>query len=116
MFRTLKRAFSEFREDNGTVWAAALTYYAVLSLFLALAALVAIVGLAMDPETLLEKAHGDRRSARSGVGGRKPPGSDHPPRVEWLDGTRRARSRSSRLAMVGVRLRRGFHQSVERDL
>ncbi len=28
---TLKRTFKEFKEDNLTDWAAALTYYAVLS-------------------------------------------------------------------------------------
>src|SRR6476646_5374454 len=41
----LKRTFKEFREDNLTDWAAALTYYAVLALFPALIALVSIVGL-----------------------------------------------------------------------
>jgi membrane protein len=35
----------EFREDNLTDWAAALTYYAVLSIFPALIVLVALVGL-----------------------------------------------------------------------
>ena len=53
MFGTLKRAFSEFREDEGMVWAAALTYFGVLSLFPALAAMVAVVGLVMDPQTLI---------------------------------------------------------------
>ena len=46
---TLKRTFTEFKEDNITDWAAALTYYAVLSLFPALIALVSIVGLFADP-------------------------------------------------------------------
>ena len=41
----LKRTIKEFREDNLTDWAAALTYYAVLALFPALIALVSIVGL-----------------------------------------------------------------------
>ena len=41
----LKRTFSEFREDNVTDWAAALTYYGVLSIFPALIALVSILGL-----------------------------------------------------------------------
>ena len=54
MFGTLKRAFSEFSEDEGLVWAAALTYFGVLSLFPALAALVALVGLVMDPRALIE--------------------------------------------------------------
>jgi membrane protein len=41
----LKRTFSEFREDNVTDWAAALTYYGILSVFPALIALVSILGL-----------------------------------------------------------------------
>src|SRR3954452_14835014 len=42
----LGRTFKEFRADNLTDWAAALTYYGVLALFPALLALVSIVGLA----------------------------------------------------------------------
>jgi membrane protein len=41
----LKRTVKEFREDNLTDWAAALTYYGVLALFPALIALVSVVGL-----------------------------------------------------------------------
>ena len=41
----LKRTALEFKEDNLTDWAAALTYYAVLALFPALLALVALVGI-----------------------------------------------------------------------
>jgi membrane protein len=40
---------SEFREDNLSDWAAALTYYGLLALFPALLALVALVGLVADP-------------------------------------------------------------------
>jgi membrane protein len=47
---TLKRTVREFRDDNITDWAAALTYYAVLALFPALIALVSVVGLFGDPE------------------------------------------------------------------
>src|SRR3954453_1921765 len=42
---TLKRTLGEFRDDNLTDWAAALTYYAVLSLFPARLVLVALLGL-----------------------------------------------------------------------
>ena len=42
---TFKRTLTEFREDNLTDWAAALTYYAVLALFPALLVLVALLGL-----------------------------------------------------------------------
>src|SRR3954453_1606701 len=41
----LKRTTKEFRNDNLTDWAAALTYYAVLALFPALIVLIALVGL-----------------------------------------------------------------------
>jgi membrane protein len=49
---TVKRTVSEFRKDNLTDWAAALTYYAVLSLFPALIALISILGLVVDPKTI----------------------------------------------------------------
>ena len=42
---TLKRTAKEFSDDNLTHWAAALTYYAVLSIFPALLAVVSILGL-----------------------------------------------------------------------
>src|SRR5829696_7053331 len=52
--QTLKRTVSEFKEDNLTDRAAALTYYSVLSIFPALIALVSIVGLVGDPATVTE--------------------------------------------------------------
>ncbi len=48
---TLKRTASEFQEDNLTDWAAALTYYGLLSLFPALIAMVSLLGLFGDPRT-----------------------------------------------------------------
>ena len=48
----LKRTVKEFSHDNGTDWAAALTYYAVLSLFPAIIALISILGLVVDPATI----------------------------------------------------------------
>jgi membrane protein len=47
----LKRTVREFREDNLTDWAAALTYYGVLAIFPALLALVSILGLLGDSTT-----------------------------------------------------------------
>jgi membrane protein len=41
----LKRTFTEFKDDNLTDWAAALTYYGVLSIFPALIVLVSVLGL-----------------------------------------------------------------------
>jgi membrane protein len=53
--QTIKRTLSEFSEDNLTDSAAALTYYAILSIFPALLALVAIVGLVGDPRTVTKE-------------------------------------------------------------
>jgi membrane protein len=50
VWATVKRTVQEFQEDNMTDWAAALTYYGLLSLFPALVALVSIVGLVADPK------------------------------------------------------------------
>src|SRR2546423_3571213 len=44
-FAILKRTVREFQADNLTDWAAALTYYGVMSLFPMLIALVAVLGL-----------------------------------------------------------------------
>jgi membrane protein len=44
-FGVLKRTMSEFKADNVTDWAAALTYYGVLAIFPALIALVSLLGL-----------------------------------------------------------------------
>jgi membrane protein len=41
----LKRSVSEFKEDNLTDWAAALTYYGILAIFPALLVLVSVLGL-----------------------------------------------------------------------
>ena len=48
---TLKRTVKEFQEDNLTDWAAALTYYGLLSLFPALIAMVSLIGIFGDPKT-----------------------------------------------------------------
>jgi membrane protein len=49
---TFKRTVMEFKEDKLNHWAAALTYYAVLSLFPALLVMVSVVGLLADPKTV----------------------------------------------------------------
>jgi membrane protein len=49
---TLKRTASEFKDDNVTDWAAALTYYGLLALFPAIIALVSILGLVVDKATI----------------------------------------------------------------
>ena len=51
---TLKRTLKEFKQDNLTDWAAALTYYGVLAMFPALIALVSIVGLVFEPQQVTD--------------------------------------------------------------
>jgi membrane protein len=46
---TIKRTATEFQEDNLFDWAAALTYYGLLSLFPALIAMVSLIGIFGDP-------------------------------------------------------------------
>jgi membrane protein len=47
----LKRTVKEFKEDNLTDWAAALTYYSVLAIFPALIVLVSVLGLVGESAT-----------------------------------------------------------------
>jgi membrane protein len=54
LFATLKRTLGEFKEDNLVDWAAALTYYGLLSLFPALIAMVSLIGLFGDPKSTTE--------------------------------------------------------------
>jgi membrane protein len=51
-FGTGKRVVAGFRDDNVTDWAAALTYYSVLSIFPAFIAMISILGLVVDPATI----------------------------------------------------------------
>lgn len=51
---TIKRTATEFQEDNMTDWAAALTYYGLLSLFPALIAMVSLIGIFGDPKSTTE--------------------------------------------------------------
>jgi membrane protein len=50
-WEALKRTVREFSDDNLTDWAAALTYYSILSIFPALIALVSVLGLIGDSAT-----------------------------------------------------------------
>lgn len=52
---TLKQTVIRFREENLTDWAAALTYYGLLSLFPALIAMVSLIGIFGDPQTTTAK-------------------------------------------------------------
>src|SRR3954471_12267980 len=46
----LKRTVAEFKDDNYTDWAAALTYYGVLAMFPALIAMCSLISLVGDPK------------------------------------------------------------------
>src|SRR3954464_1852617 len=48
----LKRTVKEFQDDNLTDWAAALTYYSVMSLFPMLIVLIALLGLVGQESTI----------------------------------------------------------------
>jgi membrane protein len=48
---TVKRTATEFQEDNLSDWAAALTYYALLSLFPAIIAMVSLIGIFGNPKS-----------------------------------------------------------------
>jgi len=52
LLATVKRTVTEFSEDNMSDWAAALTYYGLLSLFPAIIAMVSIVGLVFSPQEI----------------------------------------------------------------
>ena len=66
---TLKRTLREFKEDDLTLLAAALTYYGILSLFPALLVLLALLGLAGQStiDTLLENIGAIAPSATNDV-------------------------------------------------
>lgn len=49
--QTLKRTFGEFQKDNLSDWAAALTYYSILSIFPAILVVVSLVGMAGQSAT-----------------------------------------------------------------
>src|ERR687898_289644 len=51
---TLKRTVHEFKDDKLQHWAAALTYYSVLSIFPALLVMVSLLGLFGDPERITQ--------------------------------------------------------------
>ena len=113
----LKRTALEFKEDNLTDWAAALTYYAVLALFPALLALVALVGIfGQYPQTtnaLIDVARqvSGGNSALTGL-----QNTDQRRRAEQGRRRRAARPRPRRRAVVGLGLHRRLHARVQRDL
>jgi membrane protein len=88
----LKRTVREFKEDNVTDWAAALTYYGVLSIFPAIIALVSILGLIGPSATqpLITNL------------GQLAPGSVHQILTSAINGLARSRGSAGVLFIVGI--------------
>jgi membrane protein len=88
----LKRTVKEFQEDNLTDWAAALTYYGIVSIFPALIALVSILGLigTSATEPLLDNL------------GAFAPGPAHDILENALNGLTESRSPAGILFVVGL--------------
>ncbi len=94
---TLKRTVKEFMEDDLLDFAAALTYYGVLALFPAIIALVSIVGLVVDPQTLVDGLTGLMTSIVPGAAA-----DAVAPIVEQLTAGRSAASLGLLLGLVGA--------------
>jgi membrane protein len=62
-----KRTVKEFQDDNLTDWAAALTYYGVMSLFPMLIVLVALLGLVGQQDTITTLLDSFKQAGLSGV-------------------------------------------------
>jgi membrane protein len=92
LWDVLKRTVREFREDNLTDWAAALTYYGILSIFPALIVFVSVVGLIGAPvtEPLLDNIGAFAPSEAKDV------------LVKAVEGLEESRGGASLLAIVGI--------------
>jgi membrane protein len=66
-WQILKRTVKEFQDDNLTDWAAALTYYGVMSLFPMLVALVAVLGLVGQSGSIVTLLDSFRQAGLGGV-------------------------------------------------
>ena len=110
----LKRTVREFRDDNLTDWAAALTYYGILAIFPALLVLVAILGLIGESATqplldnLATVAPGPAQEIFTSA-------IENLHRSQGAGGAAADR-RYRDGAVVGVELRRRVHPRVELDL
>jgi membrane protein len=88
----LKRTWREFREDNLTDWAAALTYYGILSIFPGLLVLVSLLGLvgASATQPLIDNL------------GQVAPGQAKDIATNALEGLQSNRSAGGAIAIVGL--------------
>jgi membrane protein len=91
-FGVLKRTIREFKEDNVTDWAAALTYYGVLAIFPAIIALVSVLGLIGPSATqpLITNL------------GKLAPGSVHNILTNAINGLQQSRGAAGVLFIVGI--------------
>ena len=113
-FGVLRRTIREFKEDNVTNWAAALTYYGVLAIFPAIIALVSVLGLIGPSATQPLITNLGKLAPRLGPpdSHQRDRGSPAQPR-RGRDPLHRGHRRRD---LVGVRLHRGVHACLERDL
>jgi membrane protein len=91
-FGVLKRTLREFKEDNVTDWAAALTYYGVLAIFPAIIAVVSVLGLIGPSVT---------KPLITNVG-QLAPGSVHTILTQAIQGLQRSRGAAGILFVVGI--------------
>src|SRR5579884_2599498 len=91
-FGVLKRTITEFKADDLTDWAAALTYYGVLAIFPAIIALVSILGLI---------GHSATEPLISNLG-KLAPGSVHQILTSAITGMQHSRGAAGVLFFVGL--------------
>lgn len=91
-FGVLKRTVTEFKADNITDWAAALTYYGILAIFPAIIALVSILGLV---------GHSATQPLLSNLG-KLAPGSVHQLLASSINGLQHSRGAAGVLFIVGL--------------
>ena len=113
-WEAIKRTVREFKEDNLTDWAAALTYYGILAIFPALLALVSILGLLGDSttQTLIDNL------------GQVAPGPAQDIFTSAIENLQKNQGAAGIMLivglgardLVGVGLRRRLHARIERDL
>ena len=112
----LKRTVTEFKADNCTDWAAALTYYGVLAVFPAAIALLSIIGLVGDPKKTTDQLLQIVDTLGPSSAADTFAGPIEQIAVPAAGGRPRARHRARHRALVGLRLRRRLRPGGQRDL
>ena len=109
----LKRSVREFKHDDVTDRAAALTYYGVLALFPAVLVLVSILGL-LGKSTTQQVLDNLGQVAQAGA--HLPEGCRHPGAGQGRHGQHRSDHRPGNRRVVRLGLCRGLHARFERHL